>query len=96
MSSASPRFVGSAFGDPHNPDMSRPLNPKQQKFVDRYLATGNDTQSYIDAGYTARDRAAANAASRLLGFVGVKAAIDEARAEALKTHEVTAEWTLRW
>ncbi|QJX01246.1 terminase small subunit [Frigoriglobus tundricola] len=74
--------------------MSRPLNPKQLKFVDRYLATGNATQSYIDAGYAGRGRAAENAASRLLGSVGVKAAIDGARAKALKTHEVTAEWVV--
>ena len=43
------------------------LSPKMAKFVDLYLATYNATQSYRDAGYTAKtDGVAAAGASRLL------------------------------
>lgn len=43
------------------------LSPKMAKFVDLYLATYNATQSYREAGYSAKtDNAAAAGASRLL------------------------------
>lgn len=43
------------------------LSPKMAKFVDLYLATYNATQSYRDAGYSAKsDAVAAAGASRLL------------------------------
>lgn len=43
------------------------LSPKMAKFVDLYLATYNATQSYRDAGYSAKtENAAAAGASRLL------------------------------
>ena len=34
--------------------MKRKLTPKQQKFADNYIETGNATQSAIDAGYSKR------------------------------------------
>lgn len=72
--------------------MGKPLNPKQLKFVERYLATGNATQSYIDAGYTARGKSATNAASVLLENDGVKAVVDAHRAKATEKQGITAEW----
>jgi phage terminase small subunit len=42
------------------------ITEQQKKFADIYLATGNAKQSYIDAGYKARDNAAEANASRLL------------------------------
>ncbi len=49
-----------------NTGASRPLNARQLKFAELYTATGNATQSYIDAGYqTTRPAAEANGA-RLL------------------------------
>ena len=58
--------------------MSHPLNPKQLKFVERYLLTGNATQSYIDAGYAARGHAAEACAERMLRNAEVKKAITAA------------------
>lgn len=69
---------------------SRPLNPKQLKFVERYLATGNATQSYIDAGYKSKGKNAGNIASIMLENVGIKAAIDAARDAAKRNHVATA------
>ncbi len=71
--------------------MGKPVNPKHLKFVERYLATGNATQSYIDAGYDARGKSAENAASRLLGSVGVREMIDAATAKACESQALTKE-----
>jgi hypothetical protein len=68
------------------------LNPRQLRFIELYLATGNATKAYIDAGYKGRGRSAENAASVLLGNVGVKDAIEKARKKATATHGITAEW----
>jgi len=73
----------------------RPLTPKQLKFIERYLATGNATQAYVDAGYRARGKSAGNSASRLLENDGIKAAIVGHRAAAEKSCGLTAEWVLR-
>jgi hypothetical protein len=74
--------------------MPKPLNPKQMKFVERYLATGNATQSYIDAYKCSRAAAEASAA-RLLLHAGVKAALAEARNKAAEALELSAEWTIQ-
>jgi phage terminase small subunit len=74
--------------------MPRPLNPKQLKFVERYLATGNATQSYIEAGYTKDPEAAKANAARLLTKDNVKQAVDAARAKALEKHPLTYEAAL--
>lgn len=42
------------------------LSEQQKKFADLYITTGNAKQSYIDAGYKARDNVAEANASRLL------------------------------
>ena len=43
------------------------LRPKQIKFIQAYLLTGNATQAYIDAGYKAKTRVVATRnASRLI------------------------------
>lgn len=72
----------------------KPLNPKQSKFVELYLASGNATQSYIDAGYTATGRSAGNNASRLLEHAGIKAALEAATARAAANSAVSAGWAL--
>lgn len=61
------------------------LNEKQLKFVELYLATGDATQSYIDAGYGSRGRSASNAANRLLSHVGVKRLLQQANNKAIET-----------
>lgn len=42
------------------------LSVKQKAFADLYMVTGNATQSYIDAGYSATTRAVAEANGRRL------------------------------
>lgn len=64
------------------------LTQKQRSFADIYIETGNATQSYIDAGYSATTRAVAEAnARKLLGNNSVKKYMDE-RMEELKTERV--------
>lgn len=48
--------------------MARPteLTQKQMKFADLYITTGNATQSYIDAGYKAKERRHAEVNSNIL------------------------------
>jgi phage terminase small subunit len=51
------------------------LKPKQQKFVEEYVRTGNATQAYVAAGYKGRGKSARNAASKMLANVGIAAAV---------------------
>lgn len=74
--------------------MNRPLNPKQLKFIEHYLATGNATQSYIVAGYKSRGHAAEVGAQQLLRNTEVRKAIDEAARAAADRAEITATWVL--
>lgn len=69
------------------------LNAKQTRFVAEYLIDGNATQAAIRAGY-----ASANAdvtGPRLLGNVGVAAAIAVKQAKINGKLEITAEKVLR-
>lgn len=76
--------------------MAKALNPKQQKFVERYLATGNATQSYIDAGYTCSRASAEAAAARLLGNIKVQAELGAATQSAIASAGTSAAWTLAY
>ncbi len=69
-----------------------PLNPKQLRFISLYLANGNATQSYMEAGYTQDEEAARRNASRLLTNADVRKAVDEARDAANANNGITAEW----
>jgi phage terminase small subunit len=73
----------------------RPLTPKQQRFVEEYLIDLNATAAYKRAGYVGTGRAAENAASRLLGNVGVKAAIQAKRQVISEKTEVTIERVIK-
>ncbi len=67
----------------------KPLNPKQTRFVAEYLIDLNATQAAIRAGY-----ASANAdvtGPRLLGHVGIAAAVAEGQAKLAGKVGVTAE-----
>ena len=55
--------------------MTRKLTPKQQKFADEYIKSGNAYQAAIEAGYS-RNYAKAQS-SKLLENVGIKSYIDE-------------------
>ena len=75
-----------------------PLNARQQRFVDEYLADPdlNATAAYRRAypSCTSDEAAAANA-SRLLGTAKVKAAVEEAMAERESRTEITQDKVLR-
>ncbi|BEI64681.1 terminase small subunit [Lactiplantibacillus plantarum] len=55
--------------------MTRKLTPKQQRFADEYIKSGNAYQAAIEAGYS-RNYAKAQS-SKLLENVGIKSYIDE-------------------
>lgn len=58
------------------------LPQKQRKFVDRFIETGNATQSYIDAGYSAMTRSVADGNTRKLMLKpAVKVYLDQSIAE---------------
>lgn len=52
------------------------LTEQQKRFADYYIETANATQSYIKAGYKARDKSAEVNASRLLSNAKVREYID--------------------
>ncbi len=74
--------------------MTRPLNPKQLKFVALYLGGHTATEAYVEAGYKGRGKSAGNGGAQLLENTGIKQAIEAARAKAVQAHEVTAEWVV--
>ena len=59
--------------------MKRKLTPKQRKFADEYIKSGNAYQAAIEAGYS-RNYAKAQS-SKLLENVGIKSYIDERMAK---------------
>ncbi len=69
------------------------LTAKQQRFVQEYLIDLNSTQAAIRAGYNANN--ADVQGPRLLGNVGIAAAIAEAQAERSRRTEITADNVLR-
>lgn len=67
----------------------KPLNMRQQKFVDYYSTTGNATKAAELAGYTHPNVQG----PRLLVNVGVKASIEVIRSDMAKdTEDRRAEW----
>jgi len=69
------------------------LTPKQAAFVREYLLDLNATQAAIRAGYSAKT--AEQQGPRLLGNVGVSAAIMQAQAGRAERLQVDADWVLR-
>ena len=56
------------------------LNPRRQRFVDHFVASGNGAQAYRDAGYSTPTVTTATAgASRLLATDSVRNAVDAKR-----------------
>jgi phage terminase small subunit len=68
------------------------MNPKQQRFVSEYLIDCNATQAAIRAGYSAKT--AKSIGQRLLTFVDVQSAIQEAREKQNKAAGLTFERAL--
>jgi len=70
----------------------KPLNMRQQKFVDNYMASGNATRSAESAGY----RHPNVQAFRLLENISVKASIEAIRANmSIESEDRRAEWVSR-
>lgn len=69
------------------------LSPKHRRFVAEYLKDQNSTQAAIRSGYSAKN--ADVVGPRLLGNVGVRAAIDAALATITQKAEVTKERILK-
>lgn len=68
------------------------LNPKQQKFAELYVQTGNARQSYIAAGYQPKTEASADSnASILLSNHKVHAYITELRDHARQNAKITID-----
>ncbi|GFM29255.1 terminase small subunit [Novosphingobium sp. PY1] len=77
--------------------MSKPLTPKQQRFVEEYLVDFKGGPAYIRAGYTARGNAAEVNASRLLRNAQVQEAIAAGRQALSERTEITQDMVLeRW
>ena len=68
--------------------MDSKLTIKQRKFVDEYIISGNATQAYIDAGYSAKTRSTAEAnARKLLGNYSVKESLKK-RMDEIKDKKI--------
>lgn len=75
---------------PHDAGVtSRPLTPKQQRFVEEYLVDLNATQAAIRAGYSARN--ADKIGPRLVGQSRIAAALAVALAAQRNTAELREE-----
>jgi phage terminase small subunit len=68
------------------------LNPRQERFVQEYLIDLNATQAAIRAGYTGKN--ADVQGPRLLGNVGVAAAIEARRSALTAEVGVTQAWVV--
>jgi len=66
------------------------LSPKQEKFVQEYIKSGNATQSYIKAGYS--ENGADVSASRLLGNASVKKRLEELKNASTKKFIIDKEF----
>lgn len=65
--------------------MKKEITIKQQRFADKYIETGNATQSYVAAGYKATTRKVADAnARKLLENYCVREYIDKKMKELAK------------
>jgi hypothetical protein len=75
-----------------HPATTRPLTPRQARFVDEYTADHNGAAAARRAGYS--PRAAKETATRLLTLTHVRAAIDSREQEIADRLGLTAEWAL--
>lgn len=71
---------------------TKPITPKQQRFVAEYLKDLNGTQAAIRAGYSAKT--ANEQAARLLANVSVQAAIEKAQTKRTERLQIDADYVL--
>lgn len=82
------------FGKRHPPDPDQ-LRPREALFVLQFVASGNATQSYLDAGYVCARASAEASCHRLLGRVRVQRAIASARERQLVHARMNGEQAMR-
>lgn len=70
--------------------MARELTPRQRKFVEEYLKTGNGTEAAISAGYSRKT--AASQASRLLTDKAVQAYRIQLEREQFAAMGISEAW----
>jgi phage terminase small subunit len=70
----------------------RKLTPKQQRFAEEYLVDLNASAAARRAGYRGDSD---TVGPRLLGYVGVAAAIASAKAQRSERTKIDADWVLR-
>lgn len=73
---------------------ARPITPKQARFVELYLVSLNATRAYREA-YGCSETVALRAGPRLLGNVGVGAAIAAAQAKRSERTQITGDMVFR-
>ena len=71
----------------------RGLNEKQKRFVEEYLIDLNATQAAIRAGYS--QNTARSIGQRLLAFVDIQAAIQQAQSNRSERVQITQEEVIR-
>lgn len=72
---------------------TKPLTPKQQRFVDEYLIDLNATQAAIRAGYA--PGSASVTGSQLLANPKIATEVAEAKKVRSERTEITADWVLQ-
>jgi phage terminase small subunit len=76
-------------------EVTMPLTPQQQRFIQEYLVDLNGTEAYQRAGYKATPRAARANAARLLANASVQAAIADAQAARAQRVHLTQDAVLQ-
>src|ERR1700730_2566870 len=71
------------------------FDPRQRKFIELYLESGNQTQSYVAAGYTANAKSASVQASRLLAKPRIRNAVAKRSAELMVRYNFTPDRIIR-
>ncbi len=71
------------------------LDLRQRKFIELYLESGNQTQAYVAAGYTANLKSASVQASRLLAKPSIRDEVARRTAELTVRYGLGAERILR-
>jgi hypothetical protein len=71
------------------------LDPRQRIFIELYLESGNQTQSYVAAGYTTNVKSASVQASRLLAKPRVRNEVARRSAELLAKYSYSPERIVR-
>jgi hypothetical protein len=76
----------------YNTAMGSKLTPKQERFCQAYVETGNGAEAYRQAYDTkAKAQVCADKAWHLLGRVDIRLRVEALRAQVAKRHEVTVE-----